>query len=160
MGVIRSRTAVLPEDVEVITRGELLRREQTFWKETTPIGFITTSGMIMAMLVGAVIVYQILYTDINDHLKEYATLKALGLNNRFFRNLILQESAILLGIAFVPGLGLCALLFRFAVWKAGIPTHLSFTNTFIALGLAAIMCLGAGFFATRRLRSADPAEIF
>lgn len=151
---------LLPSDVDVIPREELARREQQYWAKRTPVGFITIAGMIIAMVVGSVIVYQILYTDVNDHLREYATLKAMGMPGRFFTSLVVQESAILLGIGFLPGLAIAGALFREAESVAGIPTRLTWGDTSLIFGLAAVMCLVGGLLATRRLRSADPADIF
>lgn len=151
---------VLPEDVEVLTRDELIRREQTYWQNNTPVGFIVMAGMILAMFVGAVIVYQILYTDINDHLKEYATLKAIGLGQGFFIKFIIAESMILLFIGFLPGMLVSALLFAVADASAGLPTQITLSGTLIVFFLSAFMCLSAGLLATKRLRSVDPADIF
>ena len=123
-------------------------------------GFITMAGMLIAMIVGAVVVYQVLYTDINDHLREYATLKAMGLSNGFFVGLVVREAAILLGIGFVPGAAIAAAAFAGARSVAGIPTYLTWSDTAAVVALAALMCLAAGLLATRRLRSADPADIF
>ncbi len=156
----RRLNALLPGDVEVITREALARREKDYWQANTPLGFIVTAGLIIAMFVGAVIVYQILYTDINDHIKEYATLKAMGLSNRFFLRLILQEAAILPLFGFIPGLLLSAGLFHLADTQGGLPTRLTAPDTFFVFLLTAIMCVVAGLLATRRLRSADPADIF
>ena len=153
-------TRLLPSDVEVVPRGTLEEREEKYWAQRTPVGFITVAGMLIAMVVGAVIVYQILYTDINDHMREYATLKAMGLSDLFFTGLVVQEAAILLAIGFVPGMTIVAALFRLAEASAGLPTRLTWVDTSTVVGLAAIMCLSAGLLATRRLRSADPADIF
>jgi len=151
---------IVPEDVSVLTRGQLIRREQVYWQNNTPVGFITIAGMILAMFVGAVIVYQILYTDINDHLKEYATLTAIGLGPGYFVKFILTESLILLVIGFIPGLLITALLFLLAESSAELPTRITLFDTALVFCMAAIMCLIAGFLATRRLRSVDPADIF
>ncbi len=151
---------LLPPDVEVVTRSELERREQAYWTERTPVGFITVAGMLIAMVVGSVIVYQILYTDINDHLREYATLKAMGLRDLFFMGLVVQEAVILLLIGFVPGLAITAALFHVAESSAGMPTRLTWAGTATVFGLAAFMCVASGLLATRRLRLADPADIF
>ena len=151
---------VLPEDVEVLTRDELIRREQTYWQNNTPVGFIVMAGMILAMFVGAVIVYQMLYTDINDHLKEYATLNAIGLGQGFFIKFIITESMILLFIGFLPGMLVSALLFAVADASAGLPTQITLSGTLIVFFLSAFMCLSAGLLATKRLRSVDPADIF
>lgn len=151
---------IVPEDVLVLTREQLIKREQVYWQNNTPVGFITISGMILAMFVGAVIVYQILYTDINDHLKEYATLTAIGLGPGYFVKFILTESLILLVIGFIPGLLVTALLFLLAESSAELPTRITLFDTTLVFCMAAIMCLIAGFLATRRLRSVDPADIF
>lgn len=151
---------IIPEDVKIITRDELILYEQTYWQNNTPIGFIVLAGMVLAMFVGAVIVYQILYTDINDHIKEYATLKALGLGQSFFFKFIIFQSLILLVIGFIPGILITSLLFAIADSLAGLPTRLTFTGSFTVFFLSAAMCLTAGFLATRRLKSVDPADIF
>lgn len=156
----RHLSSVLPKDVEVITQKTLLLREEKFWRNTTPIGFFATAGMIIAMFVGAVIIYQILYTDINDHIKEYATLKALGMNNQFFLKLVLHESILLVVIGFFPALIFCHFLFKLTVMLVGVPTRLELGSTLFVFILSTLMCMGAGFFATRRLYSADPSDVF
>jgi putative ABC transport system permease protein len=158
--VAAALNAVLPADVEVWTRAEFMARERDYWQGNTPIGFIVTAGMIIAMLVGAVIVYQILYTGINDHLKEYATLKALGLGEGFFSRLVLQQASILPLFGLLPALALAAGLFYLADTQGGLPTQLQVGDTLIVLGLSIFMCLAAGLLALRRLHSADPADIF
>ena len=52
--------------------------EKNYWRDSTSIGFIFTLGAAMGFVVGCVIVYQILYSDVSDHLPEYATLMAMG----------------------------------------------------------------------------------
>ena len=74
--------AVLPDDVRVLTREQFLAVEQAYWTHHLPIGFIFLLGSLLGLVVGAVIVYQILYTDVSDHLREYATLKAMGYLDR------------------------------------------------------------------------------
>ncbi len=149
---------ILPRDVEVITRQELILREKTYWEEHTPLGFIVISGMIIAMFVGAVIVYQILYTDINDHVREYATLKAMGLGDGFFLRLVLQEAAILTAFGFIPGVLFTWVLFYLAETEGGLPTRLTIPDTLLVFGLTVVTCVIAGLLATRRLRAADPAD--
>lgn len=158
--VAQRLNALLPDDVEVLTRENLIRQERAYWKINTPLGFIVTAGMVIAMFVGSVIAYQTLYTDINDHIREYATLKAMGLGRGFFLRLILQEAIILPAFGFAPGLVLASLLFRLADTQGGIPTHLTVPDTLIVMGLTLLSCIFAGLWATRRLRAADPADIF
>ncbi len=43
----------------------------------------------MGFVVGAIIVYQILFADVSEHLNEYATLRAIGYRNRFVSGIVL-----------------------------------------------------------------------
>jgi len=84
----------------VLTLDEFAAREREYWKQALPspiFGF----GVAIGFLVGAVIVYQILYTDVSDHLPEYATLKAMGYSMRISSDHSRVSSLSSLG--FVPG---------------------------------------------------------
>lgn len=160
LAAAKQLNALLPQDIQVLTREQFIRLEQFYWQINTPIGFIVIAGMVIAMFVGSVIAYQTLYTDINDHMREYATLKALGMGGGFFLRLILQEAAILPAFGFIPGVVCAGLLFRLADKLGGLPTQLTFSDTLMVFGLTILSCTVAGFLATRRLRAADPADIF
>jgi putative ABC transport system permease protein len=94
----------LPGDVMVFTKAEIIAHDRRFWVETTAIGFIFGLGVVVSFIVGTVIVYQILYTDIRDHMKEYATLKAMGYSNLYLFQLVLQEAVLLAVLGYIPGL--------------------------------------------------------
>jgi putative ABC transport system permease protein len=158
--VIERLSANLTPDVRLMTRQDFLDMETTYWMENTPVGFIVLAGLLIAMLVGAVIVYQILYTDINDHIKEYATLKAMGMSDGFFGMLVLQQASILPVLGMVPALVLSAIMFHLATTVGGLPASLTLRDTGIVLVLSIAMCVVAGWLAMRRLQAADPADIF
>ena len=158
--VARRLERTLPADVRVWTRDALMREEKSYWNERSPISFIFLGSMLVAMIVGAVIVYQILYTDVSDHLHEYATLKAIGLSDHYFSALVIQEALILLVAGFIPGLGLTGFLYHLTRVKAALPIHMSFTILATVFVLSLIMCVTAGMLALRRLHSADPADVF
>jgi len=150
----------LPDDVQVLTFDAFVEKEKHYWADRTPIGFVIGASMIVSLLVGAVIVYQILYTDVTDHLPEYATLKAIGFTDGYFIRVVLQESVILSVLGFLPGLGLAALLYWLTRTQAHMPAHLTLGNSLAVFGLSLVMCLLAGALATRKLRHANPADIF
>ena len=76
---VRERlAALLPEDVVVLTKQGFLEREMNYWSGSLPIGFLFRASLIMSLVVGAVVVYQILYSGVSEHLAEFATLKAVG----------------------------------------------------------------------------------
>jgi len=152
--------ARLKDDVQVMTYGAFIDNEKQYWQERTPIGFVITASMIVSLVVGAVIVYQILYTDVTDHLQEYATLKSIGFRDVFFINLVLQESFILSFLGFIPGALLTAWLYKLTRELAFMPTYLTWDKILIVFGLTVFMCVCAGALATRKLRHANPSDIF
>lgn len=150
----------LPKDIKIISREEFISNEQQYWNNRTPVGFVVTAGMLVGMLVGAIVVYQILYTDVNDHLKEYATLKAIGIGDIFFIILVLEEAMILVVLSFPPAFLLTLGINHLARTRVNIPATIEPVQTLLVLAAVTIMCLLAGQLATRRLRSADPANVF
>ena len=150
----------IPGDVYVYTSAEFREMEIKYWNKTTPIGYIFTFGAIMGLVVGFIIVYQILFADVQDHLREYATLKAMGYTHGYLRNVVLQQSFILALLGFFPGLGISYLVFDKAAAVTGLPLALDSDAAIFILGLTIVMCAGSGILALRKLRSVDPAEVF
>jgi putative ABC transport system permease protein len=151
---------LLPHDVQVVTRQQLVEMEQAYWDRNTPIGFIFLLGLLVSLLVGSVIVYQILYTDVGDHLDEYATLKAMGFSNRHFYLVVIEEAVMLSVLGFPIGLGLSQLLYRFSRDATHLPIVMTSSRAALVLTLTIGMSTLAGLIAMRRLRAADPAEVF
>jgi len=152
--------AWLPRDVQVMTKAEFVAREIHHWATATPIGFVFTFGVIMGITVGSIIVYQILFADISDHLAEYATLKAMGYTNRYLAGVVLAEALILAVVGFLPALGVAAWLYRVTASATNLPMRLAPDRAALVLALTVLMCCVSGLLAMRKLRGADPAEVF
>jgi putative ABC transport system permease protein len=152
--------AALEDDVLVLTREEWIEREGRYWASTTPIGFVFGFGAIMGLVVGGVIVYQILFADVSQHLAEYATLKAMGYSNAFLSRVVLREAAILSVLGFVPGVLVSSLLYRVTSTATRLPLEMTVGRGALVLLLTAAMCGAAALVALRKVRSADPAEVF
>lgn len=150
----------LPDDTRVLTRQELMRHEVDYWARRTPIGFVISAGLVVGFIVGAVIVYQILYTDLTDHLREYAVLKATGCSDLFLHGVVWQQSLILALGGFIPATLLAAGVFALTRAATSLPAALSFGKCALVLTLTTSMCVIAGTLALRVLRQADPAEVF
>jgi putative ABC transport system permease protein len=158
---VRAQLAkVLPNDVRVLTHSQLGAVEREFWSSNTPIGFIFALGVLIGLVVGTVIVYQILYTDVTDHLHEYATLKALGYKNSFLFAVIIQESVILSVFGYIPGFLIALLVYSIARDATFLPLRMTPERGVVVYLLTVGMCVLSGALALRRLRRADPAEIF
>jgi putative ABC transport system permease protein len=152
--------ASIPTDVEVLTRAGFIQREVDYWSSATPIGYVFSFGVIIGLTVGGIIVYQILFADVSDHLQEYATLKAMGYTNGYLFKVVLQEAVILAVLGFLPGLGVSLLLFRMAGEATRLPLEMDLSLGLFVLAMTVVMCAISGAIALRKVRSADPAEIF
>jgi putative ABC transport system permease protein len=157
---ITAKLAALSDDVRGLTREAFLEQEKTYWAKSSPVGFIFNLGTFMGLIVGAVIVYQILYSDVSDHLAEYATLKAIGYSDRFLFRVVLQEALILSVLGFLPGFAIARSLYDLTYRATFLPIHMTVGRGLLVFCLTVVMCCGAGAFAVRKLRAADPAEIF
>ncbi len=150
----------LPDDVKVLSRDEFIDFELNYWQTGTSIGFIFTLGTIMGFIVGIVIVYQILYTDVADHLSEYATLKAMGYTDFYLLTVVFQEAVILAIVGFFPGMLAAAGLYTLTRNATNLPLLMTMARATTVLILTLIMCLVSGAIAVRKLQAADPADMF
>jgi putative ABC transport system permease protein len=147
-------------DVIVRTMAEAVAKDTAFQTTQKPAGIIFGFGTFIGALVGIVIVYQILATDVADHLKEYATFKAIGYRQRFFLGIVLEEAVILGVLGFIPGL-LCSLgLYAVIAAATGLPLVMTLGRAAAVLAGTIVMSVVSGLIATRRLAQADPAELF
>jgi len=152
--------SLLPEDVQLLSHAEFLALERTYWRTYTPTGFVFTMGVVMAILVGSIIVYQILYSDVTDHLPEYATMKAMGYPDRYLFKIVMQQSLILSIFGFFPGVVAANFLYGVARDATHLPLHMTAMRLIGVYVLTAMMCGLSATLAMRRLKAADPADIF
>lgn len=158
--VLAQIKAILPPDAIASTKQTYVDLEQAYWQETTPIGIVFTFGTVMAFVVGTVIVFQILSTDVNEHMGEYATFKAMGYRDRYLLWIVMEEAIILAALGFIPGLGLALGQYALIRNAAALPIAMTASRLLLVFCLTVIMCGASGLIATRRLQSADPADIF
>jgi putative ABC transport system permease protein len=152
--------AGIPGDVLVLTLDEYVQREVEYWNGSTPIGYVFTLGAVIGVLVGLIIVYQILFSDVQTHLAEYATLKAMGYTHGYLRNLVFKEAVILSILGFVPAVGLSMLLYQQAQQATQLPLVMTLERGATVFVVTVIMCCLSGLLAIRKLKGLDPAEVF
>lgn len=150
----------LSEEVKVLTKDEFVAFELAYWNEVSPIGIVFGFGTIMAFVVGIVIVYQILSTDVNQHLAEYATFKAMGYRDRYLLMIVFEEALILAVLGFIPGWGLAILQYRAVAQAASLPIRMTGSRLMFVFVLTLLMCCLSGAIATRKVLTADPADTF
>ena len=146
--------------VEVGTPETFAQKEKTYWATGTGIGFIFSLGVIVGFIVGIVIVYQVLYSDVSDHLPEYATLKAMGYTDNYLLRVLLQEALFLAALGYLPAFFLSFGLYQVTFAATLLPIAMKVDRAINVFFLTVIMCTVSGAIAMRKLRSADPADIF
>ncbi len=151
---------ILQPDIHVFTRQEFIAFEKSYWQNNTPIGFIFSLSAAMGFVVGIVIVYQVLYTDVTDHLAEYATLKAMGYTDIYLLGVVFQEALILSVLGYIPGFFISVILYNASKVGTSLPIAMTMTRGITVLILTIVMCCISGAIAVRKLSSADPADIF
>ncbi|MDZ7956460.1 MAG: ABC transporter permease DevC [Aulosira sp. DedQUE10] len=148
------------DDVKVLTHEEFIAFEKNYWQTNTAIGFIFTLGVSMGFVVGVIIVYQVLSTDVNAHMKEYATFKAMGYNNLYLLGVVFEEALILAILGFIPGMTVSLGLYALTRGATNLPLYMTLARAIQVLTLTFVMCLISGAIATRKVQSADPADMF
>jgi putative ABC transport system permease protein len=148
------------EGIKVLTKAEYIAFEQGYWQQQTPIGAIFNLGAIMGFIVGVIIVYQVLSTDVNAHLKEYATFKAMGYSNTYLLGIVFEEALILAIVGFIPGLIVSIGLYSFVGGVTNLPIAMTIIRATQVLIGTVIMCMLSGAVATSKVQAADPADMF
>ena len=151
---------LLPNDVRVMTRAGYIAFEQAYWRRASPVGVIFGMGTAMAFVVGVVIVYQVLSTDVASHLAEYATFRAMGFRNRYLLAVVFEQALLLAGLGFVPGFLLPLGIYALASKATFLPIAMTLERAVLVFALTLLMCAASGAIATGRLQAADPAELF
>ncbi|MBD2249139.1 ABC transporter permease DevC [Nostoc sp. FACHB-888] len=148
------------ENVLILTHEEFVEHEKKYWETTSPIGILFGFGAIIGFIVGTIIVYQILYSDVSDHLPEYATLKAMGYSDGYLIGVLIQEALIMAVLGFIPGFVISIGLYSAAAAATFLPIGMTVSRAVLVLTLTIVMCAASGGIAMRKLQSADPADIF
>jgi putative ABC transport system permease protein len=156
----RVRAVLDPKDAKVTTVNDYAQSIKDFMRNNTPIGFIFTFGVVIGLVIGFAIVYQILSADVNDHLSEYATFKAMGYTHSYLLGVVFEEALLLAALGFVPGILLSFGLYAIIGFGTDLAVEMAWSRPPLVLVLTFIMCALSGAMATRRLKAADPADVF
>ena len=158
--VAKRLRAILPADVSIYTKQGFIGFEKDYWQTSTAIGFIFTLGTAMGFVVGCVIVYQILHSDVSDHLPEYATLMAMGYSLPSLLGVVAREGLLLALLGYIPAWIAAQGIYYMIRQSTKLPVLMDSQRTLLVFSLILVMCLGSAMMAMRKLADADPADIF
>ena len=147
-------------DTIVQSLDETMAKDTAFQTTQKPVGLVFGFGVVIGILVGCIIVYQVLSTDVADHIREYATFKAIGYPQRFFLGIDFEEALILAVFGFIPGMIIALALYALVASATGLPVSMTAGRAVAVLLGTIAMCAVSGAIATRRLAKANPADLF
>lgn len=150
----------LSPSVLPLTKTELIALETTFQTKTSSVGPIFDLGAVIGFVVGMLISYQILYTDLSDQLPQYATLRAIGFDDRYLIGSVIKQAVLYAVAAMVPAWLAADILFHAIGDYSLLPMQLTPGLLLLSAALTLTMCLLSGLVAMRRVLDADPAEVF
>ena len=142
------------------TRAELVDKTQTFWQRRTGIGFLLGLGAAVGVIVGVIIVGQILYSSVSDHIKEFGTLKAMGASDWVIYGVIIEQALWMAILGYLPGMVLCFGVGAWTYATQGIMILITPATAIGVLGLTVLMCVGSAIFAIQKVTHVDPAIVF
>lgn len=151
---------ILPKAISVYTKEQLSKWELNYWQTVSNIGFIFNTLTSMGFVIGIILCYQLLYADINENIKIYATLKAIGYQNFDLSFSILQQSILLAFFGFFPALVVSQMLYHFAAGATGLVFQMTLPRSLTMLMLTIGMCGFSGLISLVKVQSAHPADIF
>ena len=152
--------ALLPPDTRALTRAEMFDLEETFWLRTTSIGLIFGLGTAVAFAVGFLILYQVLSSDIARQLSEYATLKALGYDDRALAAIVVRQGFAISLVSYAPAFVLALSIYRVTRSATHLPMGMTVGRAAGVLILTLAMSGASGWLALRKLRAANPVDLF
>lgn len=142
------------------TKAEFAQITRSYWQKRTGIGFVLGLGAIVGVVVGIVVVGQILYSSVSDHLKEFGTLKAMGASNLFIYSVIIEQSLWMAVLGYIPGMALCFGVKAWAFATQGLVILITPTTAASVFGITVLMCVGSALFAIQKVNRVDPAIVF
>jgi putative ABC transport system permease protein len=160
LGALKQQLEKAIPNTRAYTRDEMATRTRKYWVERTGVGFILGLGATVGVIVGVVIVGQILYSSVSDHMKEFATLKAMGVADRVVYSIIIKQALWMSILGYIPSLALCLALGAWTFASQGIMILITPITATGILGITIIMCVGSALFAIQKVTHVDPAIVF
>ncbi|WP_017306048.1 FtsX-like permease family protein [Spirulina subsalsa] len=160
IGELQARLEATFPNTKAWTQEELSQATRNYWQKRTGIGFILGLGATVGVIVGIVIVGQILYSSVADHLKEFGTLKAMGASNRMLYGVIIEQAVYMAVLGYIPGILLCLGLGKWTMASQGIMILITPSTAIVVLGITLVMCVGSALFAIQKVTRVDPIIVF
>jgi putative ABC transport system permease protein len=151
---------LLGSDIQIFTRPELEAHETAYWTTRTSVGLLFGSGLIISFIVGVMVVYQVLATQVSRQLPQFATLKAVGYADRFLGGTVITMALLIAMAGFFPALAAAQGVYAVIREETLLPVEMSGTRVAVVFAAALAMAAGSALLSMSGLRRADPADLF
>ncbi len=158
--VVERIRGLVPDDVVVMSRETFYEEERGYFVNVKPIGIMFRSAVFVAFIVGLVILYQVLATELSNRMHEYATMKAMGFGSRFVYGIGITQNLLFVAFSYLPACLMAIAVFNLIYELTKMPTTMTAQLAITVLALSAGMGLIAGLLSMRKLQSADPADLY
>jgi putative ABC transport system permease protein len=151
---------LLGGDIQIFTRPELEAHETAYWTTRTSVGLLFGSGLIVSFIVGVMVVYQILATQVSRQLPQFATLKAVGYGDRFLDGTVVTMALLIVLAGFFPALVAALGVYVVIREETLLPVEMSGPRIAIVFAATLAMAAASALLSMSSLRRADPADLF
>ena len=152
--------ARLPADVDVYTRETLTSHEVSHWVVRTSTGLVFGFGVAVAFVVGSVILYQTLATQILRYMPQYAVLKAMGYSTWYLGDVVLRVAGIMSVVAFVPAAIFAVVIYAIVRAATMLPIQMTPGRLASVFAITLVMSAGSALLSIRVVGRADPVDLF
>lgn len=153
------RGALANEKLDVHGTIAFAKKTEAYWVWGSGAGAAIAFSAAFSLVIGAIIVGQTLYSITREHLKELATLKAMGASPRELVSFVAWQAAFLGVAGGLIGLALASSLRR-ALSSQGIEIVLSREVLGVTAVAVFVMCAAASVPCVRKVLSVEAAEVF
>jgi putative ABC transport system permease protein len=144
----------------IFTHQELDAHETAYWTTRTSVGIIFGSGLLISLVVGVMIVYQIVSTQVGRQLPQFATLKAIGYRDRSLAATVSAMSLLIVIAGFIPAAAAAFGLYSLIRQETLLPVMMSEMQLLAVFAAALGMAVISALLSVWVLRRADPADLF
>jgi putative ABC transport system permease protein len=116
-------------------------------------------GALLGFIVGTVIVAQTLYSSTKDHLKEFATLRAIGSSSNYIYTVIIWQAVLSAIIGYAGAAGVSSIVVRMTA-ESALPVTMTPALTVGLFVLTLLMCVGSAMAAIVQIMRIDPTLVF
>lgn len=159
IATIRNALQQALPSTDVWTSGGFSWQTREYWLLTTGAGAALLVAAILGLIVGLVIVAQTLYSAAVERMGEFATIRAMGANDRYLTGIVVHQSLIGGLLGYLIGTGAAFILVPISN-RSSVALDLPFTLVAALAVVTLAMCAGASVVPVRKVLSVDVASVF